>query len=167
MSERVSHSAREAVEALDELVWTVNAGNDNVDGFATYACRLAEEYVAGAGMRVRLHVQSGLGAFDLSAEARRHLYLAFKEALNNAIKHAQATTLQIEIAVADHALRVVVADDGRGFQGAGDPTGNGLANMRERMTAGGGSVSIESPPGQGCRVTFTLPLVADRRQAGR
>lgn len=162
MAGRVSHSANEAVQALDELVWAVNAGNDNVEGFASYAGRLAEEYAAAAGMRLRLSVQPRLEAFELSADARRHLYLAYKEALNNAVKHAQATELRVAIGVIDGTLRVGVADNGRGLDGAGDPTGNGLTNMRERLAAIGGTVAFESTPGAGCRVTFALPLAAGR-----
>jgi ligand-binding sensor domain-containing protein/two-component sensor histidine kinase len=160
MASKVSHSAREAVQTLDELVWTVNARNDTVDGFAAYAGRLAEEVAAAAGLRLRLHAQPNLSAYELAADLRRHVYLAFKEALNNAVKHAQASALQVEIAVVDRTLRVVLADDGRGLEGPGDPTGNGLTNMRERMAAAGGTVRFESTPGEGCRVTFELPLAA-------
>jgi signal transduction histidine kinase len=90
---------------------------------------------------------------------RRNLFLAVKEALNNAAKHSQADELFLRIHRHDQKLSVAVEDNGRGFdpaQAAGER--NGLANMAQRMNEVGGTCDISSQPGGGCLVVFTVPL---------
>jgi signal transduction histidine kinase len=94
----------------------------------------------------------------LPAEVRRHLYLAAKEAIANAIKHARASELRLTLAVDGNRLVVEVADDGCGLPAEIDPTGNGLRNFRERMDAIGGTLAVASAAGKGTQLTFTAPL---------
>ena len=102
----------------------------------------------------------------ITAEVRHNLFLAFKEALHNAIKHAGASEVRISLTVEPAAFTLVVEDNGKGFVSetilAGTPhgqpshgTGNGLANMRQRLAEIGGRCEIESAPGKGTKVTFT------------
>ncbi len=159
LSGRLSRAAREAFETLDELVWAVSARNDTVEAFAQYGSRFAEEHLQAAELRCRLDVEPELTAHMLPADARRHLFLAFKEALNNAIKHAQASEVHVQVAVVDGHLGVVVSDDGRGLpEGRRDPMGNGLTNMRERMQMAGGTLRVDSTPDTGTRIEFRVPL---------
>jgi ligand-binding sensor domain-containing protein/signal transduction histidine kinase len=159
-TKQVSTAVRTAVESLDELVWTVNARHDTIEGFAAYAARFAEEHVGAAGLRLRLHFAPDLPATELRAETRRHLYLAYKEAVHNAVKHAQATEIQVTMTLDDATLTLEVADDGLGLQGPGDPTGNGLTNMRERLESIGGTVEIKARPAGGVSVVFRAPVAA-------
>jgi signal transduction histidine kinase len=95
--------------------------------------------------------------FDLPL--RRNLFLAVKEALNNAAKHSGAGELFLRIYRAQDKLVVTVEDDGRGFDPAllgGER--NGMANMAQRMNEIGGVCELFSEPGAGCRVVFTVPL---------
>lgn len=85
-----------------------------------------------------------------------HLYLIYKEALHNVVKHAQATTVTVQLA-ATAGLTLTVADDGRGHDGQPRPGGHGLTNMQARAQAVGGTVRYESPP-TGFAVIVTLPL---------
>jgi len=164
---RVSAAARTAAETLDELVWTVNARQDTVEGFANYAARFAEEHVTAAGLKLRLQFAPDLHAFELLSETRRHLYLAGKEAVNNALKHANATEIFMAVEVDDRGLKFEVADNGRGLGVPGDPTGNGLLNMQERMATVGGTVEVGHGDSGGVRVTFRAPVTrpASKREA--
>ena len=156
---KVSSAVRGAVESLDELVWTVNARHDTIESFAAYAARFAEDHVGAAGLRLRLHMTPDLPAREFLADTRRNLYLGFKEAVNNAVKHARATEIHISVTLDGAMLRLEVADNGTGVQG-GDPTGNGLANMRERMMSVGGSVTFQARDGGGLRVIFAAPVAS-------
>jgi ligand-binding sensor domain-containing protein/signal transduction histidine kinase len=156
---QIARTAREAVQTMDELVWAVNARNDTVESFAQYAVQFAEEHLRAAGLRCRLRIQPDLGARELRAETRRHLYLAFKEAVTNAVRHAQASEVRVTLELRDGALTLEVADNGRGLpQDGGDPTGNGLRNMRDRMQAAGGTLRVESAPNRGTRLVFQTPV---------
>jgi signal transduction histidine kinase len=156
---RIVRAARDAAQTMDELVWTINARNDSVDSFASYLGQFAEEYIAAAGLRCRLELPIDLPDHPLAADVRRHLYLASKEAVTNAVKHARATEIVIALRITDGALVLEIADDGCGLPPAGGaPTGNGLKNLRERMAAAGGTLEIISAPGAGTRVRCRVEL---------
>lgn len=83
-----------------------------------------------------------------------------REAVANAIRHARAQAIEIVAEVQGDRLRLVVADDGTGFDaGMGHrPPGHGLANMTSRVESVGGTLTIDSCPGRGTRLTVVVPL---------
>ncbi|WP_313230118.1 sensor histidine kinase [Stenotrophomonas acidaminiphila] len=83
------------------------------------------------------------------------LAMVLREAVTNIARHAQASEALIALRVEDGAVVLEVADDGRGGVSA---NGNGLAGMRERVAALGGSLRIDSPRGGGTRLAVTVPL---------
>ena len=96
-----------------------------------------------------------------SPEAERAVYFCCLEALQNVYKHARtATAAHITIAENAHELTFEVIDDGVGFDVDACATGAGLRNMRDRVCPVGGRLTIKSAPGQGTRITGTLPLAA-------
>jgi signal transduction histidine kinase len=89
---------------------------------------------------------------------RRNLYLIFKEALNNALKYAECTLIEVELHCG-HELRLIVRDNGSGFLpeevgGTVSSGHNGLYNMQKRAREIGGHVKIQSAPRQGTNITF-------------
>jgi ligand-binding sensor domain-containing protein len=157
MRAELSTTARETARTMDELVWSVNATNDTLEGLLSYVMRFTERHARAAGLRCRIEAPATVEAHPLAADARRHVFLAIKEAVNNAVKHANASALSIGVTVSHGVLEVSVADDGRGF-GTEQSAGNGLNNMRDRMAAVGGSAAVESGPGRGTTVRFRVPL---------
>jgi len=168
--ERIYITAREMTRAMDEIVWAVNPQHDTLDSLANYFGKCAQDLLIPAGIRCRLDMPMHLPAWQLTSEVRHNLFLAFKEALNNAAKHAGATEVRISLALDDAGFELVVTDDGRGFaRAAAENTaqqhtapgrsggGNGLLNMQQRMTELGGKCIIESAPGRGTRIRFILP----------
>ncbi|HEX7652467.1 MAG TPA: ATP-binding protein [Verrucomicrobiae bacterium] len=160
---QICEHARQLAHAMDEVVWAVNARRDTVRDFTSHVCKHAQFFLAASPIRCRFDVDPELpvAAFDLPV--RRNLFLAVKEALNNAAKHSQADELFLRIFVQGRMVVVVVEDNGRGFA-VESLTGerNGLANLAARMTEVGGSCEIASAPGQGCRVQFKVPLSEER-----
>jgi len=92
---------------------------------------------------------------DLPTEVERHLALVLREAATNIARHAQATRANVSWSRAGEVLRLCVDDDGRGGL---DAEGNGLAGMRERVRALGGTLAVVSPRGRGTRLTVEVPL---------
>ena len=88
---------------------------------------------------------------------------SFKEALNNVVRHAEASEVRLRIQVEDGELIISVTDNGRGLQPATEtaPGMDGLANMRERMSVLGGRCEIRSAPAQGTTVLFGVRLPDD------
>ncbi len=89
---------------------------------------------------------------------RRNLFLAVKEALNNAAKHSGATELFLRIHCPGAEVVVSMEDNGKGFDPAGvSAERNGLTNLTQRMAEIGGTCEVASKPGEGCRVTLRVP----------
>jgi signal transduction histidine kinase len=150
---------RSLLRSMDEIVWVVNPKRDTVNDFAAFISEHAQEYLALAAMRCRQEVMAELPAIPLDLPLRRNLLLAVKEAVRNAARHSGASEVNLQVQVVDNTLRVVVADNGRGFAPAETRAGrNGLANMQQRLADIGGICTLHSEPGHGCRITFLLPL---------
>lgn len=151
--------ARNILATIDEVVWTVNSRHDNLEDFVIYVCKYAQNFLQSSSIRCRFDMPQELPTRILSELTRRNLFLATKEALNNAVKHSQATELTLHIELSGSELRVVVADNGCGFDSAQvGPERNGLTNMKVRMAEIGGDCQVLKRSGAGCQVVFRVPL---------
>ncbi len=157
--EKLTATARAMVANLDEIVWAVNPKYDSVASLASYFSLFAQRFLNLAGIACRLQVAETFPAVAIEAHLRHGVFLAFKEALNNAVRHSGATQILIEMSVAENQLKIAVADNGRGFAAVAQPPGcDGLANMQDRMAKLGGRCEIKSQPDAGTTVEFWLPL---------
>jgi signal transduction histidine kinase len=151
--------ARDLSHGMDEVVWAVNARRDTLRDFANYVCKYAKVFLDSTPIRCRLDVEPDIPTAMFDLPLRRNLFLAVKEALNNAAKHSAATELFLRIYLRGPQLVVTVEDNGRGFDPAqltGDR--NGMANMTQRLDEINGVVELFSTPGAGCRIVFSVPL---------
>jgi signal transduction histidine kinase/ligand-binding sensor domain-containing protein len=156
---RIAGKARSAAQTLNEIVWAVNPGNDNLPKLLDHLCMFSEELCDAAGVRCWQEVPTGLPRTPLKVEFRHNLALAVREALNNAIKHANASAIWIRVRVHDNVLLVEVEDDGVGFDLPHSCAGgNGLNNLLVRLQQIGGAVEVTSQPGHGTKVSFCAPL---------
>jgi signal transduction histidine kinase len=157
--DEISAIARRTVTTLDEIVWAVNPRNDTLPALIEYISQHAVDFLTAAGIVCELDIPEELPPHPLDSNVRRHLFLVAKETLNNVVKHAGAHTVRLKVELMGKVMRIVIADDGRGFEaGAVCAGSDGLHNMRERMKEVGGDCRIESRPGEGTRVVFELPL---------
>ena len=172
--EIIYNTARELTRSMDEIVWAVSPRHDTLESLAAYLEKFAHDWLAGAGIRCRLDLPLQFPEWHLTSEVRHNVFLAFKEALHNAVKHSGASEVLIRLAVKEKSFELAVADNGRGFavgeKMKGSPAvhgraapGNGLENMRQRLGAIGGSCEIQSAPGAGTQVIFSVRLKASAR----
>lgn len=158
---QVTELSREIVGKLDELVWTVNPRHDTTTSLVDYLSRHAEEVLRPGGVRVRCDFAPGLAAVPFPADRRHQVFLAFKEAINNVVKHSGATEVWLRVRVEAGVLQLVVEDNGRGLAavpGQGAPGGDGLENMRERLRSIGGTCGFSRSAAGGTRVAFRVPM---------
>jgi signal transduction histidine kinase len=171
--DRIYDTARELTRAMDEIVWAVNPEHDTLDSLATYLGKFAQDFLAAAHIKCRLDVPMQLPAWPLTAEIRHNLFLAFKEALNNAVKHAHTSEVWISLSINGMGFTLQLEDKGCGFTqntarngSPGDSarlsSGYGLVNMRRRLAEIGGRCEIQSTPGTGTRVAFVVPVKVAR-----
>ncbi len=153
----ISSIVRQTVDSLDEIVWAVNPSNDTLASLTEYIGKFAVRFLAASGVAGELDLPENLPAHPLAADVRHHLFLAVKEALNNVAKHSGARTATLAVTTDGEKLRVIIADDGCGFEpGSEAARSNGLRNMNDRMAGIGGTCRVEG--GNGTRVTLELPL---------
>ncbi|MCP9000723.1 ATP-binding protein [Pseudarthrobacter sp. RMG13] len=99
---------------------------------------------------------------EIPADCAYLLYQSAREALSNAFKYSDAAELTVQLSAVDHGIRLVVSDDGTGFDCdlalSGKNHGYGLRLMSVAVHEAGGTVNVCSKPGQGTTVTVTLPL---------
>ena len=155
----IQSTAQEMLGRLDETVWAVSPRNDRLDRLSDFILNYADEFFRHTDIRCRLKVATEIPSRPIAAEPRHNLFLAVKEALNNAAKHSGATEVQVEIDFAGDVFQVVVRDNGRGFDAAEAlARGRGLENMRSRLDSLGGQWSLNSRPGQGTSITMAYQL---------
>ncbi|MBN3909567.1 MAG: sensor histidine kinase [Nostoc sp. NMS1] len=97
--------------------------------------------------------------YSLPPEINTAIYRITQESLTNITKYAYATEIKLELATARGNLRLIIQDNGRGFDLGQNTTGFGLHSMRDRTLALGGEFNINSAPGSGCKITVNIPLM--------
>ena len=156
---RISSAAKNVTDSLDEIVWAVNPRNDTLPHLINYLGKFTSEYLAASGLKCRMNLPQHPPEQFVSSDARHNLFLAVKEALNNAARHSDASEIFLQIGLDEKTMSVTIADNGRGFNGAPqNGTAEGLHNMRQRMQDIGGQFQIESKPGGGTKINFVFPL---------
>jgi len=157
--QEMAAAARETHRAVGEIVWSFNPRHDTTASLVHYLCRYAEEFFTGSPVKCHFQIPEEIPDHPLPPQARHDLFLAVKEALNNILKYADATEVELTLQLHHDRMIVEVSDNGTGF----DPTrqttaGNGLRNMQERMKAAGGNMTLHSSPKNGTRLTFDIPV---------
>jgi len=164
--DEISRNAHALARAADEIVWAVTPANDTAEKFVSFVGHFVESSLNAAGVSCRLDLPSDVLSLPMSATVRHHLLLVLKEALNNAIRHAEARTVTFSLVLKGREMTITVEDDGRGFKtdAPSKPLaervlgGNGLPNMRKRMAEIGGTLEITSAPGCGTTLTLCINL---------
>lgn len=156
--EQTAAKSRQMVTALDEIVWAMNPRHDSLGSLTSYFCLHADRFLSLAGIAWRL--DETIGEPDLAVDSRRRhqLFLAFKEALTNVVRHAQATEVRFGVSVEAGTVKLTVTDNGRGLPAIAPGDGmDGVANLRSRCEKLGGQFEIQSEPGCGTTVRFSVP----------
>lgn len=159
LSQMVDKS-RQMVAKLEEIVWAMNPEHDSLGDLVSYFSFFADRFLSLANIKLTVDTSAAAANLAVDARVRHQLFLGFKEALTNVVKHSGAIEVRLVVRVADEVLRVEVADNGGGLRTPAAASGahEGIANMRRRMEKLGGRFEIADAPGQGTTVKFSVPL---------
>jgi ligand-binding sensor domain-containing protein/signal transduction histidine kinase len=156
----ISHLSREVVDSVSAIVWAINPRNDKLDDLAGYVREYASDFFESTPIECRFDFPDELPGYPLSIEVRRTLFLVMKESLNNVVKHAHASKVQIGLNFTSAQIELRIQDNGRGFVIGDTPRhGNGLRNMRTRLEHINGLCTIQSRSDTGTLITFVVPAV--------
>jgi signal transduction histidine kinase/ligand-binding sensor domain-containing protein len=157
----IATTSRDLVDAMSDIVWAVNPRTDALSDLTRRMHRFAEETLGGADIALTFSAPPEDVDLKIGADLRREIYLMLKESVNNIARHSGASKAVVELTLGRHELRLVIADNGQGFDPGARADGNGIASMRKRAAAFGGVWTIDSAAGQGTRVSLIANL---RRQ---
>jgi signal transduction histidine kinase len=160
--QRIETAAEEAMVRLETQINDLNRLINDLRpaalerlGLAGALEALAEETAARGGIEVEAKVDL---AGEPGGDEERIVYRLVQEALTNAVKHAEASRVEVSVQGGDDEIRIAIHDDGCGFDLSLATGGRGLTGMRERIELFGGTIEVGSEPGKGTEITATVPL---------
>lgn len=157
--QQMESKAREMVIALDEIVWAMNPKHDSTASLASYFRQYADRFLGLANIACRTDMAAMEADYPIDSQRRHQLFLAFKEALTNVVRHSGATELHLDFRTDQKELQVAITDNGRGLPANRmQPDMDGVRNMRERLEELGGRFEITNEPGRGLALRFRLPI---------
>jgi len=158
-AQQISLTARDTTRSLDEIVWALNSSNDTLESLASYACKYAQDYFALAGVSYRAELPTQLPPAVILPEVRHNVFLAFKEAVNNVVKHAHATEARVKLRLEPGKFILSVEDNGCGPGDVAEKKlRNGLKNMRKRLADVRGEFEISPGVNGGTVVQLKVPI---------
>jgi len=153
----INRLAHETTDAMREVLWLVGARQESGIDLMEHLQRVAKRLLPNHEVTWKILATDLPAAWPV--ESRRHVFLFFKEALTNVLRHAKASKVELSAQVLGSAFELIIQDNGRGFDTAKPSHGMGIINLRERAKQLHGAVSIHSSD-QGTTLTLRVPLAS-------
>lgn len=153
----ITESAGDAKEKITDIVWSINPDNDDWGMFLSKCRRYASDLLESKDIKYELKIADKIQG-KLPMEVRQHLWMIYKEMLTNAVRHSNASRLDVIMDVDGRYLKLIVQDDGQGFDSEDQNRGNGVSNIKRRAEAIKATLEIDSESGFGTRWRLVLPI---------
>ncbi|HEX5651725.1 MAG TPA: triple tyrosine motif-containing protein, partial [Chitinophagaceae bacterium] len=154
--EMIGESSRKVIDAMSDIVWTINPNNDSFERIVLRMRSLSYNLLRARQIDFIFRADENLNDLKLSMEERRNFYLIFKEALNNLIKYSNAKRASVLLSKNASHITLQIRDDGIGFDTKQKYNGNGLINMQKRSKEINAELHIESGDGIGTSIQLRL-----------
>lgn len=145
----IQNSATEMVTKLNDIIWLINPGKETLDDVIAKLKEYAQNMCMASNITLQVEVSGETASFPLPIETRKNIYLLCKEAVNNAAKYSNASSLMMTFCLKENNLEINIKDDGIGFDIKTVKQGNGLENMQKRADDFGGKLQLITNPGNG------------------
>ncbi|MCU0341833.1 MAG: histidine kinase [Spirosomaceae bacterium] len=155
--EMIQTNAQKIMENMDDIVWTVSPDKDESQHIILRMQDYLNTLSEANQLSIHLTTEGEWEGLRLPMPVRRNLYLIFKEAVNNALKHAKATQLTVKLNRKPSELLLEVIDNGQGFDTTTSSLRNGLTNMRQRATDLNATLKIHSST-NGTQLALRIPF---------
>jgi signal transduction histidine kinase len=160
---RIQRIAAETVSAVRDIVWLLRPQGDHRIGTAEHLRETGSIMLE--ALDWEFHANEAAWQTELSDEANRHLFLYYREALHNVLRHAGAGRVEIRADEEAGKFRLTIGDDGCGIPPEKLDRPSTLRALRQRVEALGADFKVDSGPGKGTRLELAIPL--DRKRAKR
>jgi signal transduction histidine kinase len=151
---QIGEISSDLIASTSDVAWMANPKQDSLFDLISRLGAVYTDLLQSTGIAFEARNLDALKHVRLKLEYRQHLFLLFKEAINNALKHSRATRVLLEAERQGSALKMRLVDNGGGFDVDTCEPGGGLGNMEDRARALGGRLRVHSTPGQGTTVEF-------------
>ncbi|MCF8242000.1 MAG: hypothetical protein K9J16_11485 [Melioribacteraceae bacterium] len=151
---RISEDSRSLIDNMSDIVWLVNPKRDTLYDLILRLEDTYSELLSLTNISFTSKNLKSLDKISLSMEHRQHLFLIFKEGINNSINHSNCTEITMDAQVSGKNLLMILSDNGKGFEPGNEYKGNGLKNMVSRAEQIGGKLTITSGKDNGSRIEF-------------
>ena len=158
MLETIGESSKKMLDAMADIVWTINPENDQFEKIIDRMRSFAYELLRAKKIDFVFDADEDVTQMKLPMDIRKNLYLIFKEATNNLVKYSNADTAHFSLKEEGKYLTMIIKDNGNGFDVSTSPKGNGLNNMKKRASEMGGKLWIESFPGSGTTIQLKVAV---------
>lgn len=128
----IADKSRSMMGSISDIVWSINPGKDTLEDLVHKIQVFAIESLESIDVNLHFEIPDPLPAMPIPLEYRRHLYLIFKEGINNIAKYSGAQNVYFSIQISGKYLTMTLKDDGKGFSIDAKSNGNGLSNIRSR-----------------------------------
>lgn len=152
---KISETAAILADKIREIIWALDAENKNIEDFLLYIQKYGMRFFENSNIIFSMDIPLDIPPLELNSEKQKHLLLALKEIFNNALKHSGASTLHCIVELSD-SVKILISDNGKGFESDKSYTGNGLANIQSRIGSIKGTVDIKSD--RGVFYTIRIPV---------
>jgi signal transduction histidine kinase/Tfp pilus assembly protein PilF len=151
------HLLNQAAEEIRNITFNLMPRTLEEEGLVSALYELAHKTTSSGLVKVLLHVHN-MDHFVLEKQAQFNIYRIVQEAVNNILKHAAASEINIQVIGGEDHITIMVEDDGKGFNPENNKEGRGLKNIVTRSLWLKGSINIDSTPGRGTTITTEFPI---------
>lgn len=164
---KITEVSNELVGTMSDIVWSINPSKDHLSDLIQRMRRFASDVLATNGMIAKFELPEDGSAIVVDSNIRREVFLVFKEAINNIVKHSGATQVGVRLKIDSRMIELDVRDNGSGFENVAPSfedtftaegySGNGIPSMRKRANEMGGYLEIDSAQGIGTTIKLRMP----------
>lgn len=156
--QRVAHSSREAASKMRDVIWSIDSSKETFQDLLDRMKACTIEMLDPLEIQYRFDL-SGIAAHQhLDMNFRQNVYLIYKEAISNILKHAGATQVLIRMQVDKNQFQLTISDNGTGLKSTTGKAGHGLISMERRAEKIKGVLSVSARDEGGTRVALRAPL---------
>ena len=155
----IAKASSEMTTKMNEIVWSLNANNDNVQSLVAYVRKFCADFLGEAGIQMIFNEHILEPDRELKGHIRRSVYQSVKEAVHNVVKHAEASRVELTIETIENELRILIRDNGKGMpEQPANRWSNGLRNMKKNIESVKGSISWVTKNGTAVQIQAPMSL---------
>lgn len=161
MLNKISLKAYKISVAIGDIIWSVRPVTENSMSIGDRIRNILHEMLADTSIKYSITVDEIIDSVPKNFLFKKNIILLVKEAVNNSIKYGDPEYLSVKLVVHAETCMLLIEDNGSGFHlPAVIGKGNGLSNMKMRVTESGGAIDIITEPGAGVKIVALFPLAA-------